>query len=128
MIVRNGKILFAKRAKWRTSLPNKWSLPAEKIIKEEAVKDAVKRCAWHELALRTKSPKITHERHFDIEDKTLYFVLIKDAVGEAEIQHDEISKIQWLAFEDFFKKYPDLEIGHGLQWLRKHPEIWKDLR
>ena len=127
MIVRDGKVLFAKRASWRTSLPNKWSLPAEKIIRSERPTTAAKRCAWHELALKTKAPKVVHERHFSVEDKVLYFIVVKDSTGEAEIQHDELSEIQWLCFGAFFKKYKDAEIGHGLQWLRKHPEMWKDL-
>jgi len=124
MINRNGKTLFVKRAKWRTSLPNRWSLPAERIIRDEPPEDATKRCAWYELALKTKFPKVIFERHFDIEDKLLYFVKVDDVSGDAEIQHDEISEIQWLSFEDFFNKYNDSKIGHGLQWLRTHPEIW----
>ena len=129
IIQREGKGLFAKRAKWRTSLPNRWSLPADKIIRDEGVEAAVKRCAWHELALKVKSFNVLHERHFNVEgeDKTLYFVSV-DAEGEAEITHDEITEIQWLSFEEFFKKYVDEEIGHGLQWLRNNLDIQSDLK
>ena len=33
-----------------------------------------------------------------------------------------------MIFEEFFKKYVDEEIGHGLQWLRNNLDIQSDLK
>ena len=38
---------------------------------------------------------------------------------------DEIEIMQFMTFSDFFATFTDDDIGHGLVWLRKHPEIWK---
>jgi len=32
-----------------------------------------------------------------------------------------------MKFEEFFNKFSDAEIGHGLIWLRKNPEVWKNI-
>lgn len=37
----------------------------------------------------------------------------------------EIEQIDWMKWEEFFNRFTDNEIGHGLIWLRKNPEIWE---
>jgi len=32
-----------------------------------------------------------------------------------------------MSMEDFFEKFSDDNIGHGLIWLRKNPDVWADL-
>ena len=128
IIEKNGKIIFVKRTKHRRSLPSMWSLPADKIVRDEKWEETALRCAWHELGLRVKIEKLLDEYHYkdEKEDKLLYFVRVEILEGSAEIQHfDELDEMQWLSFDEFFEKYKDEEIGHGLRYLRKNPEIWR---
>ena len=59
-----------------------------------------------------------------------FFVIKSDnkKIGEATIKEpNEIDKIEWMTFNDFFNKFSDDEIGHGLVWLRKNPHLWNTL-
>ncbi len=121
ILEKEGKVLFALRAKKRESLPDKWSLPSEKIEEGETLEQATTRCAKHELSLSIKDPKIFDEYHFkdSKEDKILYFMKATYE-GEPRISApEEVVKLERHTLEEFFAKYPDEEIGHGLQYLRK---------
>jgi hypothetical protein len=37
----------------------------------------------------------------------------------------EAERLAWMSMKDFFAKYTDDEIGHGLRWLRAKPEVWQ---
>ncbi|MFH0987227.1 MAG: NUDIX domain-containing protein [Candidatus Micrarchaeota archaeon] len=122
-IKKDGKILFVHRAPHRTSIPNRWSLPSETLIADEKIEEAVKRCAWHELALRVSLDKVVHEHHYkdDKEDKILYFCLCDINKGNVAIQHTgELDDFVWLSIDDFLNKFEDSQIGHGLQYVRKN--------
>ena len=56
----------------------------------------------------------------------LHFVACKQ-IGLDPIIFDpvEIQQTQWLTFDEFFNTYTDDQIGHGLIYLRRNPEIWK---
>ena len=36
-----------------------------------------------------------------------------------------MDEIEWMKFNDFFDRFDDDNIGHGLIWLRKNPHIWE---
>ena len=130
LIIKEGKILFVHRASHRISLPDKWSLPSERMIGDEQMEESVERCAWHELALRVKLRKVVHEYHYkdEKEDKILYYCLCDIIKDDVEIQHtDEVDKFMWLSLQDFFNKFDDSKIGHGLQYIRKNIDEFRKM-
>ena len=122
ILEKDGKILFGRRAKTKESLPDRWSLPSEKIDPGEDKISAVKRCAEHELGLTNLSNIVlydTKEVHKEGEDKILYFFKAKYEGTPKPTASDELTELEHHSFKEFFATYPDQEIGHGLQYLRK---------
>ena len=118
---KEGKIIFVRRTKKRTSLPDKWALPSEKIEKGESKEEATIRCADEELGIRLENISLFKEYYFKDkeEEKTLYFMKA-DYIGKPFVKDKkEFNEFIKLSFDEFFSKYSDLEIGHGLQYLRK---------
>lgn len=121
IIERDGKVLFGKRTKQRESIPNRWSLPSEKVEGKESVQDAVERCMSNELGVTVNDIKEFDVFHFNDgnENKILRFLKI-DVGGEPFLNNlEELSDLKWMTFKEFFGMYDDSEIGHGLQYLRK---------
>jgi len=55
----------------------------------------------------------------------LHFVLCSIVDGVPTIEEpDEIDAIEWMRMEDFFERFSDGEIGHGLVWLRGNQDVW----
>ena len=121
LLEKEGKILFGRRAATRTSLPNKWSLPSETIEKGQTKEDAVKHCAKHELGLDVGTIELLEERPInkDGEEKVLYFFNVSYTGEPSIMAKEELTELESLSFKDFFAKYTDEQIGHGLQYLRK---------
>ncbi|MBW2991327.1 NUDIX hydrolase [Candidatus Woesearchaeota archaeon] len=122
ILEKDEKVLFGRRAKTKESLPERWSLPSEKIKPGEDLVGAVRRCAEHELGL-TKLSNITlydkKEVHKEGEHKILYFFKANYEGTPTPLAEDELTELEYHSFKDFFAKYKDKEIGHGLQYLRK---------
>ena len=56
----------------------------------------------------------------------LYFLICNVLSGSPFIKDvNEIEEIEWLTFNQFFDKYNDDQIGHGLIFLRQTPSAWK---
>lgn len=124
VIEKDGEVLFVKRSMKKKNLPGAWSFPSGTIEEgETAVREA-----REELGVEVAIEKILTEVELPELSAKLFFVLCSIAKGISSIcEPDEIDKIEWMSFKDFFAKFSDDEIGHGLIWLRKNPEVWKGL-
>ncbi|MFH1399413.1 MAG: NUDIX hydrolase [Candidatus Woesearchaeota archaeon] len=124
IVKKDDMVIFVRRAKWRRSLPGAWSLPAEMVVRDEVLEEAAKRCAWNELGVKVEVEQIADELFSD-EEKTLYFVRCKIIEGEPTLEFtDELDKLEYMGINEFFTRHEDSQIGHGLQYLRRHPELW----
>ena len=121
LLEKQGKILFVQRTKKRTSLPGKWALPSEKMEKGETKRKATIRCSDEELGLKLKNIKVFEEHHFNDgkENKILYFMKANYAGDPKVIDKREFNIIKKYSLKEFFTRYPDSKIGHGLQYLRR---------
>jgi ADP-ribose pyrophosphatase YjhB (NUDIX family) len=121
IVEKNGKILFARRHKDRSSLPDKWSLPSETMKENQSVEETAKHCALSELGIKLSSIEVAEEYHFHKgdEQKTLYFVKVKSEDIPKINKETELTKLEWRSWKNFFTTYPFTEIGHGLQYLKK---------
>lgn len=124
ILEKDGKVIFAKRAKTKKSLPGRWSLPSETMKGGESVEKAAVRCAREELGLKIDNITVFDTFHFndEFEDKTLYFVKVTYSGKPVIKAKDELSELKQLSFQEFFDIYSDEAIGHGLQHLRKRLE------
>lgn len=126
LLEKNGKYLFARRAKTKKSLPNKWSLPSETIEIKETKEKTAWRCLKHELkGIQVNNLELFETFHFKKEgkEKILYFFKAS-YTGTAKIKaNEELTELKEYTLDEFFKKYSNEEIGHGLQYLR---EKWKE--
>jgi ADP-ribose pyrophosphatase YjhB (NUDIX family) len=117
----DNKIIFGKRSETKQSLPGKWSLPSETMKADEPVEEAAVRCAKEELDLDISNVTIFDSFHFNDgnEDKILYFVKATYTGTPIINDPDELTALKYTSFKNFFATHPDVEIGHGLQYLRK---------
>lgn len=124
----NGKILFIKRSISKKSLPGIISFPSGTIEENENAFDCSKREAFEELGVEVFPEKIIAELELRELDVKLIFVLCSIESGEPFIKEPlEIDEIIWMNFDEFFEKYSDEEIGHGLVWLRKNKDLLNEL-
>ena len=122
------KILFVKRSMKKKTLPGMWAFPSGTLEKGEEVYDTIKREALEELNVDVNTEKILAETSLPELSVNLIFVLCSIKSGKPTIKEpDEIDRFEWMKFPEFFERFSDNEIGHGLIWLRKNPEIWKDI-
>lgn len=120
-----GKVLFVKRSATKKSLPNIWAFPSGTIEEGESKETTLVREAKEELSIDVKFEKDLASVELEDLGSKLHFMKCS-MINSQPIVFDEseIQQIEWLSFEDFFKKFKDEEIGHGLIYLRNHPEIW----
>ncbi len=119
------KILFIKRSMKKSTLPGAWSFASGTVEFEEDFKNTVKREAKEELGIDVQVEGVIAIKQLPEFSVKLIFVLCFIVNGELMIKEfDEIEKFEWMRFSDFFKRFEDNEIGHGLIWLRNKPEIW----
>jgi len=122
------KILFVKRSMKKSTLPGIWAFPSGTTEKGEEVYDTIKREALEELNVEVKTEKIFAEILLPEFSVRLIFVLCTIKSGNPTIKEpNEIDRFEWMSFPEFFERFSDNEIGHGLIWLRKNPEIWKSI-
>ena len=121
-----NKVLFIKRSIKKKTLPGIWAFPSGTIEEGEDIYDTIKREAHEELGVNVEPKNILAETELPEFSVKLIFVLCSVKSGELTIKEpDEINKFEWIKFSDFFDKFSDNEIGHGLIWLRKNPHIWR---
>jgi len=124
----NNKILFVQRSATKKSLPNIWAFPSGTMEQGETPEITAERESFEELGIHVGIEKILATAELSELDTKLYFILCYSRDGEPnKIDSNEIQAIKWLTFPEFFKEYSDNQIGHGLVYLRKHPEIWETI-
>lgn len=128
-IIHDGpKALFIKRSLQKKDLPGAWSFPSGTQEEGEAIEVTATRESEEELGVKTTVERVLGERELNEFRVKLHFVLCKIVSGEPTvIDESEISDFAWHTFEEFFNTYTDDEIGHGLVWLRQHPEVWQSI-
>ena len=124
----NREILFIQRSFNKKTLPGAWSFPSGTVEEGENINKTALREAYEELGVEINFDKIIAETELPEFSVKLIFVLCSIKNGKIFIKEpNEINKIEWMTFNEFFNKFSDNEIGHGLVWLRKNPEIWGNL-
>jgi mutator protein MutT len=125
ILCENGKILFVQRSATKKTLPNIWAFPSGKVEKGESVEEAVVREAKEELGVVVLVKKKLATTELPELSARLHFMICSIRSGEPSIKApEEIQSLRWLSFKEFFDEYGDDQIGHGLIYLRQHPEIW----
>ncbi len=123
-----GRVLFIKRAMKKKTLPGAWSFPSGTLEEGESISETTKREANEELGVNVEIEKVLAETNLDEFSVKLHFVLCKIISGKPFIKEpNEIDKMEFMTFQDFFNKFSDEEIGHGLIWLRKNPQVWSPI-
>lgn len=124
----SGEILFVQRSLQKKSLPGAWSFPSGTVEEGETVYETAVREAEEELGVSVKPEEIFAEKELSEVSVKLVFLLCSIKSGEVSIkQPEEIAQLSWLKFNEFFDAFADNQIGHGLIWLRKNPEVWKNI-
>ncbi|OGJ20574.1 hypothetical protein A3K73_05310 [Candidatus Pacearchaeota archaeon RBG_13_36_9] len=124
----NGKILFVKRSMKKKTLPGAWAFPSGTVEPGENCFETIAREAREELDIEVNPIRIIAETRLPEFSVKLDFVLCEIKNGNFRINEpNEIDKLEWLTFDEFFNKFSDSEIGHGLVWLRKNPDVWRSL-
>ncbi len=124
----HDKILFVKRSATKKILPNIWAVPSGTMEEEETSEQTALREAKEELKCDITVEKILAVVELPEFDSRLHFILCKSSNDIHYFDTNEIQEIQWLTFEEFFNIFTDEQIGHGLQYLRKHPEILEGIK
>ncbi|MDP2946670.1 MAG: NUDIX hydrolase [Nanoarchaeota archaeon] len=123
MVIKNScnEILFIQRSLKKKTLPGIWAFPSGTVEEGEDFFQTAIREAKEELGIEVNPIKVfaaTELNEFSIK---LIFILCEITEGSPQIlQPEEIEKIEYITFDNFFKKFSDSEIGHGLIWLRKN--------
>lgn len=124
----DNKVLFVQRAATKKSLPNIWAFPSGTMEKGEDTKTTIIREAKEELGIDVEVEKELGMVELPELESRLHFIVCKsDFWKNLVYDPKEIQAVRWLTFEEFFSEYTDDQIGHGLIFLRKHPEIWKEV-
>jgi mutator protein MutT len=124
----DNKFLFVKRSKHKRVLPGAWSFASGTVESGEKIFDTIKREAKEELDIEVKPLKIFEEKELVEFSIKLVFVLCERISGEIKINdYKEIEEYEFMTFEEFFNRYSDEEIGHGLIYLRQNPIIYNNI-
>jgi len=123
-----GKILFVKRSMKKKTLPGAWAFPSGTMKERETSFQTIIREAKEELDIEVNPLRIIIETELPEFSVKLSFILCNIKKGIPIINEpDEIEELAYMTFNEFFNKFSDNEIGHGLAWLRKNPDIWRSL-
>lgn len=128
IVIKNedNDILFVKRSMNKSTLPGAWSFPSGTVEANEPAHETIVREAREEFGVEVEVEENIATLDLPEFSVRLIFVLCKIKSGEPSIcAPDEIDEIEWMKFKDFFDKFDDNNIGHGLVWLRKNPHIWE---
>jgi mutator protein MutT len=127
IILHDGnKILFVQRAATKKSLPNIWAFPSGTMEEGETADMTIVREAKEELQVDVVVEKTLATVELPDLNARLHFGMCA-MQSEASLIPDpgEIQALRWMTLPEFFNEFTDDQIGHGLIYLRKHPEIWK---
>jgi predicted house-cleaning noncanonical NTP pyrophosphatase (MazG superfamily)/8-oxo-dGTP pyrophosphatase MutT (NUDIX family) len=127
IIIKNkdNKILFIKRSMNKKTLPGVYSFPSGTKKENETINQTAIREAKEELDLNLKIIKTIATQKLPEFNVRLNFILseVTNQIPKI-IATDEIDSYIWMTFEEFFNIYSDDNIGHGLVWLRKNPDVY----
>ncbi len=127
LLLDQNKFLFVKRSKSKKTLPGIWAFPSGTVEDGEEIYETAKREAKEELGVEIEVKNLLAVKELADFNVCLHFLVCVVLKGIPNIKAlDEFEELSWLSFQQFFEKYSDSEIGHGLIFLRQHPEIWKD--
>lgn len=122
----NNETLFIQRSFKKSTLPGAWSFPSGTVEEGEEINTTAIREALEELNLEINPRETIATKELPEFSVKLVFMTCTIQNKEPIINEpDEIEKIEFMKFSDFFNKFTDNDIGHGLIWLRQNPEIWK---
>jgi len=121
------KVLFVQRSATKKTLPNIWAFPSGTIEEGETVEMTAKREAKEELGIDIAIKRVLTTTELPEFGVRLHFLICTSKSQKPTIcEPDEIQALRWMTLKDFFDEYPDKQIGHGLIYLRKHPEVWEE--
>ena len=95
MIVRNGKLLIARRPD-RNGIRGKWEFPGGKIERGETPEAALERELWEELGVRTHTERIYHAVAHSYPDKDVLLLFYASRLTEGEPRAIEEAEICWI--------------------------------
>lgn len=125
ILERQGKVLFIQRATTKKTLPNIWAFPSGTVEEGEEMERTAVREAKEELGVVACVKNTLGVMELPEFNVRLHFVVCNIESGEPFIQEaNEIQAIRWMTMGEFFAEYRDDQIGHGLVYLRAHPEVW----
>ena len=121
-----GKFLFVKRLDNVKTLPSAWTFPSGTVEEGESTINTMLREAKEELGVSIHSSELISEIELPEFDVKLYFFMSDNYEGTPTmLATDEMQAIEWMSFDEFFSKFTDEEIGHGLVKLRNDPVLDK---
>lgn len=126
VIKRKDELLFIKRSLTSKSLPGIWAFPSGTIEEGESPIQTAMREVKEELNLNVISAEVLSKVKFGRPDIKLTFVLCKVEQYEMKVDVSEIAEVDFMKLDDFFNKFKDEEIGHGLQMIRKDRSLLKN--
>jgi len=122
------KVLFIQRALTKKTLPGAWSFPSGTVESTENIEETAVREAKEELGVEIEPIRILAEKELSEFSVFLTFLLCSIKSGTPSIlELNEIQKMEFMSFQDFFNRFSDNEIGHGLIWLRRNPQIFLNI-
>ena len=125
---RDNEILFIQRSMKKKTLPGAWSFPSGTIEEGEEIFTTAVRETMEELGVEVTAEKTLATKELPEFSVRLHFVLCNIENGKPSItEPDEIDELSWMSMNEFFDRFSDDEIGHGLIWLRANPEVWEEL-
>lgn len=126
-ILRNeDKVLFVQRAATKRVLPNIWAFPSGTVEEGELVEATAIREAMEELGVEVVVEDTLAVTELPEMGVRIHFIICKVITGVPQImQPEEIQTLAWMTMPEFFNTFSDEQIGHGLIWLRAHPEVWQ---
>ncbi len=126
IVIRDGnRLLFVQRSASKKMLPNIWAFPSGTVEAGESPEATAIREAKEELGVEVEVMKVAAEVGLPEFGTRLIFVVCSVLSGTPTIQApEEIRALRWMSSDDFFSEFADDQIGHGLVYLRQHPESW----
>ena len=125
VIKKDKKYLFVRRALTRKLMPGIMMFPSGTIEEGELPIQTAIRETKEELNLNTFSAKILSK--VEIKEINVHLTFVLCEVDGYKITHDieEIDEVIFMTLDDFFKRFTDEEMGHGLQKIRRDRSLIK---